>query len=180
MSNVEEQIEQAEAEAVFKRYLSDPDKFVYVERPEADGKVRKARMRALSRSETQQCLAAAVRRFREMELPYDSALFHDHFEDELLNQMLHFSLRDERNPQVTFAEDADNLRDFLTPREQSKIFDVYERHFGDVRPDPELLSPGQLAEIRNAIKKKDSAVLRRFAWVELASYLLTLDEPPSN
>lgn len=138
----------------------------------------------LSCTETQECYAAALQRFGELNMevtPYTV----EPFTDELATQVLYRAVREpgeEHGPlyEKRVAADAADLRDSTTVDQRAAAFQAYRDFQHQVDPDPANLSDEELNEILELVKKKDRAALLALGSASLASFILTTASQQSN
>lgn len=131
------------------------------------------KLQVITCSETQECYAAAVARFKQLELPLNEYTA-EQFADEIVTQLLTRACRDAENPDRPFAIDADDLRDNTTVDERAAMMIRYRDFAREIDPDPTEMSAEDVRDILDAIKKKDKATLCIYGSPTLATFLLSM------
>lgn len=147
--------------------------------PRKDGQGPEILVRVLSRTETQECVADARRRFEDLKIPVD-ALSLDAYQDEVLVQILYRSCRDPEAPERSIFVDVGDCRDNTTVDEQAAMYLIYRDWQREEDPDAAEITVDELRDIEITVKKKDLNLLKRFGSRALATYLLSMAGPPSS
>lgn len=140
----------------------------------------KGKLRVMTRAETQECIAGAVKRFTELEMNAESMRFAPEFEEENLVQLLFRACRNADDPSLPFASSVEDLRENTTVREQEEVYDLICDSIEATEPNIHALSDDELQAVRDAIKKKASGELRAFGSRKLTAYLLTTECQPET
>jgi hypothetical protein len=151
------------------------------------------RLALLSCDEVQECHAQALAQLRnDRGLDPTDLVNAQTLEDETLTQILYRALRmpapssealqlgAKDDPTVTLHPDANDCRKCYTPDERALLADEYNDFRAMVDPDPRLMPPELVLEIRAAVKKKDEPRLSAFGGRKLALYLLSTDSQPAS
>ena len=139
------------------------------------------KLRLLSNADVQLCHAAALARFEAIGIPTDKMLSVDLFEDEVMLQVLHRACRDPEKPdELTFADDADDLRENTTVDQRAEMFTLYRDFQADYDPRLDAMPAAVVEQIVEALKKKDQRLLRSFGARALSSFLLSGGNPQST
>jgi hypothetical protein len=143
--------------------------------------------RLLTGIEEDQAVAQACARLNDLGIPVELRSYSD-LEQAVAWEVLSLAMRD-LEPELggngepyprPFAEDSLELRDLLSETECDILFSDYGDFRASVDPDPWELDPETYRAIAEAVKKKHVANLTSFGSRALASFLLTLDNPPST
>lgn len=133
------------------------------------------KMAVLSCSDIASARAAAFAYLKvDLGLEPDSTLNLDLYQDEVVTQILFRACRDPENPSEPFASDAADLRDSSTADERTALWDEYNDWRSSIDPAPDEIPPEVLAEMEDAVKKKDRGALLAFGGRRLSGLLLSL------
>lgn len=137
------------------------------------------KLQVLSDDEMQRAIAAAHARLRDLKMEVGQYTA-DELETETSVQVLALACRDNDQPAtVSFAQDADDLRQNSTPWERGEVVDAW-RPWQERRNPTRALSADEEREIDAAIKKKAATTLRAFGADTLVSYMISsASRPPT-
>ena len=142
-------------------------------------------LQVLSKDGVQLAQAAAVKRFRELELPLpgEDLTFLEDFQEELCVQLLWRACRrawsdeatGERRWDVRYpaCPSADELRRSTTVDQQLAMYAEYRDLENLHNPDPDTMPAELLEQLVEAVKKKHETRLRSFGSSTLARFLLS-------
>lgn len=127
----------------------------------------------LTRAAVQDLRAEAEAQLKKKGIDTNSVLNADAMEEEIATQVLARVMRDAERPKVrSFAIDADDVRDNISPEVGAELFNQWNEFRVSQDPWPEELGSAELAAIEDAIKKKDRIRLRSIGSAALANFLL--------
>lgn len=132
----------------------------------------------LTQSQVQESTSAALKRFRDLDIPVESLEFRDEFAGECVVQLLLRAMRDAEDLERPIAISADDIRDNITVNERDCLADMYAEFENEENPR-EGLEPAELDEMMDLVKKKEHLLLSLYGSFKLSSLAISMASQPS-